>query len=138
MRVALAAAYDTTSHTLAWAAGHLAAHPRWSDPHALPLFIDELLRCYPAGWLGSRITSRDTVTASVAIPAGTIVLYSPYLTHHDPDLWPQPHLLRPERFEAGRPGWLYLPFAAGPVPASALTWPGSSCPLPSPRCAAVT
>jgi len=114
LRVALAAGYDTTSHTLAWAAWHLGAHPQWRQAQARPLFIDEMLRLYPAGWLGSRVTSRDTVAAGVHLPAGTLVLYSPYLTHRDPGLWPGPHLIRPERFESGHPSWSYLPFAAGP------------------------
>jgi cytochrome P450 len=117
LRVALAAGYDTTSHTLAWAAWHLAAHGRWRHPQALPMVIDEMLRLFPAGWLGSRVTSRDSDAAGVAIPAGTLVLYSPYLTHRDAGLWPDPHLVRPERFEPGRPApqrWSYLPFAAGP------------------------
>ena len=114
LRVALAAGYDTTSHTLAWAVWHLAAHPLWRDPQALPLFIDEILRRYPAGWLGSRVAARDCTAAGVPVPAGTLVLYSPYLTHHDPGLWDDPHLIRPERFASGRPAWSYLPFAAGP------------------------
>jgi len=114
LRVALAAGYDTTSHTLAWAVWHLARHPQWRDPQALPLFLDEILRRYPAGWLGSRIASQDSVAAGVPIPAGTLVLYSPYLTHTDPSLWENPHLIRPERFSAGHPAWSYLPFAAGP------------------------
>lgn len=114
LRIALAADYDTTSHTLAWAAWHLGAHPSWRHPEGLPLFIDEMLRLYPAGWLGSRVTSRDSVTADIAIPAGTLVLYSPYLTHRDPEQWPEPSTVRPERFESGHPSWSYLPFAAGP------------------------
>jgi cytochrome P450 len=114
LRVALAAGYDTTSHTLAWAAWHLAVHPLWRDPQALPLFLDEILRRYPAGWLGSRVAREDTTAAGVPVPAGTLVLYSPYLTHRDPSLWDNPHLIRPERFTSGRPGWSYLPFAAGP------------------------
>ena len=114
LRVALAAGYDTTSHTLAWAAWHLAAHPRWRSPQALPLFFDEILRRYPAGWLGSRVAARDMTVAGVPIPAGMLVCYSPYLTHHDPGLWHDPHLIRPERFASARPAWSYLPFAAGP------------------------
>jgi cytochrome P450 len=114
LRVALAAGYDTTSHTLAWAVWHLARHPQWRDPQALPLFLDEILRRYPAGWLGSRIAARDSVAAGVPVPAGTLVLYSPYLTHTDPALWEEPQLIRPERFTAGHPAWSYLPFAAGP------------------------
>ena len=35
LRVALAAGYDTTSHTLAWAVWHLAGHPPWRDPQTL-------------------------------------------------------------------------------------------------------
>ena len=114
LRVALAAGYDTTSHTLAWAVWHLAAHPAWRDPQALPQFLDEILRLYPAGWLGSRVAARDCTAGGVHVPAGTLVLYSPYLTHHDPGLWDEPHLIRPERFTPGRPAWSYLPFAAGP------------------------
>ena len=114
LRVALAAGYDTTSHTLAWAVWHLARHPQWRDPQALPLFLDEILRRYPAGWLGSRIAARDSVVAGVPVPAGTLVLYSPYLTHADPSLWEDPHLIRPERFTAGQPAWSYLPFGGGP------------------------
>ena len=114
LRVALAAGYDTTTHTLAWAAWHLAAHPRWRDPQALPLFLDEILRRYPAGWLGSRVAALDATAGGVQVPAGTLVLYSPYLTHHDPDQWDDPYLIRPERFASGRPAWSYLPFAAGP------------------------
>jgi cytochrome P450 len=114
LRVALAAGYDTTSHTLAWAVWHLAEHPQWRDPQTLPVFIDEILRRYPAGWLGSRVAAQDCTPAGVPVPAGTLVLYSPYLTHTDPSLWDDPHLIRPERFTAGRPAWSYLPFAAGP------------------------
>ena len=114
LRVALAAGYDTTSHTLAWAVWHLAGHPIWRDPQLLPAFIDEILRRYPAGWLGSRVAAQDCTAAGVPVPAGTLVLYSPYLTHTDPSLWDDPHLIRPERFTSGRPAWSYLPFAAGP------------------------
>jgi cytochrome P450 len=84
-----------------------------------------MLRLYPAGWLGSRVASRDSVVAGVAIPAGTLVLYSPYLTHRDPELWPDPEVIRPERFGAGHPRWSYLPFAAGPRACLGPGWPGS-------------
>jgi cytochrome P450 len=41
------------------------------------------------------------------------VLYSPYLTHRDPRLWPEPRQFRPERFLAPLPAWGFLPFSAG-------------------------
>ncbi len=111
IRVALAAGYDTTSHTLAWTLWRLATAPRWRNAEALPLVLDEVLRLYPPGWLGSRVVRRDTTVAGVSLPAGTMVLYSPYLTHRDPRLWPEPERFLPGR--ADRPAWGYLPFGAG-------------------------
>ncbi|QSB13796.1 cytochrome P450 [Natronosporangium hydrolyticum] len=113
LRVALAAGYDTTAHTLAWTLWWLAGSPAWRDPESLPMVLDEILRLYPAGWLGSRVAARDTEVCGVAIPAGTMVCYSPYLTHRDPGLWPEPDQFRPDRFTAGRPAWGFIPFAAG-------------------------
>ena len=113
IRVALAAGYDTTAHTLSWALWHLAGAPQWRDPGHLDAVLDEILRLYPAGWLGSRVASRDTQADGVDIPAGTMVFYSPYLTHRDPQLWDDPDTFRPDRFSDGRPAWGYIPFAAG-------------------------
>ncbi len=113
LRIALAAGYDTTAHSLAFALWHLAGAPEWRHPAGLPRVLDEVHRMYPAGWLGSRIARRDTVAAGTTIRAGTLVLYSPYLTHRDPSLWRHPDEFRPERFDDGRPAWGYLPFAAG-------------------------
>ncbi len=113
IRVALAAGYDTTAHTLAWALWHLAGNPQWCDPGHVDAVIDETLRLYPAGWLGSRIAHRNTHAEGVDIPAGTMVLYSPYLTHRDPQLWLDPAIFRPDRFAEGRPAWGYIPFSAG-------------------------
>ena len=45
--------------------------------------------------------------------AGPLVLYSPYLTHRDPQLWSDPLQFRPERFDAAIPAWGFIPFAAG-------------------------
>ena len=113
LRVALAAAYDTTAHTLAFALWRLAEARDWLAPDLLPQALDEVQRLYPAGWVGSRIAARDCEPAGFPVRAGTMVFYSPYLTHHDPLLWPQPEQFRPERFDAGRPAWGFIPFAAG-------------------------
>jgi cytochrome P450 len=113
IRVALGAAFDTTAHSLAWALWHLASHPCWRTPEALPLVIKETLRLYPAGWLGSRITSRAFEFEGRTFPQGLMIFYSPYLTHHDPDLWSRPYTFDPERFTARRPPWGYLPFSGG-------------------------
>lgn len=116
--VALAAGYDTTAHTLAFSLWELAARPDLNDPAAdaagrTGALVRETLRLYPAGWIGSRVTTRDVEFGGLRVPAGRLVLYSPYLTHRDPALWPEPDRFRPERFEQPLPAWGYLPFGAG-------------------------
>lgn len=113
VRVALSAGYDTTAHTMAWLLYHLAAQPTLLEADQRPHAVNEVLRLYPAGWLGSRRAARDTAFGDIAIPRGTLVLYSPYLTHRDAQLWPQPREFRPQRFAEPLPAWGFLPFAAG-------------------------
>jgi cytochrome P450 len=113
VRIALAAAYDTTAHTLAWAIWHLATFPQWRSPELFGPVIDETLRLYPAGWIGSRVASRDVELDDAMIAKGTLVLYSPYLCHRDPELWEEPLAFRPERFAERIPAWGYIPFSAG-------------------------
>lgn len=112
-RVAIAAAYDTTAHTLAFALWELAGQPALNTVEAVPSVVQETLRLYPAGWIGSRVAAQDTEFQGRPIPAGRLVLYSPYLTHRDPDLWPDPLTFAPERFTGSLPAWGYLPFSAG-------------------------
>lgn len=115
LRVAVSAGYDTTAHTLAWLLHHVAGRPELLSAGGRPAAIDEVLRLYPAGWLGSRRCARDTEFDGIAIRRGSLVLYSPYLTHRDPGLWSDPLAFRPERFQHEPvPGWGFVPFAAGP------------------------
>jgi cytochrome P450 len=79
----------------------------------LAAVIDEVLRLYPAGWIGSRRCTADTEFDGIRIRRGTLVLYSPYLTHRDPQLWTDPLSFRPERFPGAIPPWGFIPFAAG-------------------------
>ncbi|MEU9035691.1 cytochrome P450 [Streptomyces sp. NPDC048352] len=62
-------------------------------------------------------TEADTLGGH-AVAAGTDVLVCPYLTHRDPELWPDPERFDPRRFTAagGRPArqGAYLPFGIGP------------------------
>jgi len=112
-RVALSAGYDTTAHTLAWVLWHLAEDNAWAQPDTLPWLVEEALRLYPAGWVGSRVCAEPVTFEGITIPAGTMVLYSPYLTHHDTALWPDALRFRPERFAEPLPAWGFIPFAAG-------------------------
>lgn len=112
-RVALAAGYDTTAHTLAFALWELADRPDLNETASTRAVVREALRMYPSGWIGSRVTARPVEFGGRRIPAGRLVLYSPYLSHRDPDLWVQPRSFRPDRFDQPIPAWGYLPFAAG-------------------------
>ena len=113
LRVAVSAGYDTTAHTLAWLLGHVAQQPELLATERRSAVINEVLRLYPAGWVGSRRCTADTEFRGHRIRRGTLVLYSPYLTHRDPRLWADPLSFRPERFEDGAAAWSFIPFAAG-------------------------
>lgn len=60
----------------------------------------------------------DTEITGVAIPRGTVLLYSPYIVHHRADHWPEPARFDPDRFtpeaEAARAKCAWVPFGAGP------------------------
>ncbi|MDW8090617.1 MAG: cytochrome P450 [Meiothermus sp.] len=111
--VGLAAGYDTTAHTLAWALWHAALYPQWNTPEGLPLLLKETLRLYPPGFVGSRRAARAVEWEGHLIPKGSLVLYSPYLTHRHPELWPNPLDFDPSRFLGRIPAWAYLPFGGG-------------------------
>lgn len=111
-RVALAVAYDTTAHTLAWLLWHLADDELHDDPAPLEHIVDETLRLYPAGWVGTRVTASPVTFEGTLIPTGTLVMYSPYLTHRS-SLWSDPLAFRPSRFSDPLPAWGFIPFAAG-------------------------
>lgn len=113
VRVSLAAGFDTTSHTLAWALWYLASHPEASTEATLPRLIKETQRLHPAGWLGSRVTSQPFTFEGRTFPRGLLVFYSPYLTHRHPDLWRDPARFDPDRFAERPPAWGYIPFSAG-------------------------
>ena len=135
----LVAGTETTSTCLSWALHLLTRHPdvleglraeadaalphRTADLTALPALpytsrvLTETLRLYPPGWFLTRATTTDTQLAGHPLPAGTTVLWSPYVLHRDPKSFPDPHRFDPDRWLPERadrvpPGAL-LPFGAG-------------------------
>jgi cytochrome P450 len=84
----------------------------------LRMFVNELLRLYPPGWILPRKAVEADVVGGVTIEAGSTVLLSPYLTHRLPAFWDRPLEFDPERFAHGggskRHRYAYWPFSAGP------------------------
>nr|WP_277349925.1 cytochrome P450 [Nonomuraea sp. FMUSA5-5] len=84
----------------------------------LRMFVHELLRLYPPGWILPRMAVETDVVDGVTIEAGSTVLLSPFLTHRLPKFWDRPLVFDPERFAPGndnrRHRYAYWPFGAGP------------------------
>jgi cytochrome P450 len=132
------AGHETTASALAWALYLLARHPetlgraqaeadaigrppRYEDLPRLALCLrvfKESMRLYPPVPIFARDVISDIEVGGYRLTPGTVVLVSPYATHHRPDLWPDPEHFDPERFtpeaEATRHRQAFLPFSAGP------------------------
>ena len=130
------AGHETVAAALAWTLMLLAEHQPAQDrlraelaAHTGPVslvghrdalpwtraVIDEALRLYPPAWALSRRSYGPDVVAGHDVPAGTLVIVSPWLVHRRADAWPDPHAFKPERFldpTAARSA--YLPFGQGP------------------------
>lgn len=80
--------------------------------------VKESMRLYPPAWVISRCAVADDLVGGFRIPAGTIVLVSPYVSHRHPDFWTAPELFDPGHFdparESERPPFTYFPFGGGP------------------------
>jgi cytochrome P450 len=115
----LFAGHDTTTSTIAFLFYELSRHPDLVEApdFELSTALDETLRLYPPAWIGPRRSIRDATIAGVPVPAGVPVQYSSWVSHHLPDVWPDPFAFRPERFSAERrdaiPKGAYVPFGGG-------------------------
>jgi cytochrome P450 len=95
--------------------------PRVEDlprlPYALAV-LKESMRLYPPAWMISRNAIEEDRLGGYRIPAGAILLVSPYVMHRHPALWERAESFEPERFlgeEASKlPRHAYFPFGAGP------------------------
>jgi cytochrome P450 len=80
--------------------------------------IEETMRLYPPGWMLGRRALVDCHVGGYDVPARTVVLFSPYVTHRLPELWPDPERFDPDRFGPGRAErrhrFAYYPFGGGP------------------------
>lgn len=118
----LMAAHDTSTITVTTMMQQLGQHPEWqarcraeseaSPLHpsldeidsleSLDLVMKECLRLVPPVPGLARQTVKDTEVLGHHIPAGRRVTVGVHLTHHMPELWPDPERFDPERFADDR------------------------------------
>jgi len=116
------AGYDTTASQASWILHTLAQRPDWQarlrdelaaidDPTALEsgarapaleCFLLEIERMYPSALFFPRVAVDDVELLGHRVPRGTLIFYSPYLTHRDPAIFEHPNAFDPERWSSAR------------------------------------
>lgn len=133
-------AFDTTSTALTWTWYLLSQHPEVeAEMHEeidrvlngrLPAMDDipelkftrmvlgESMRLYPPSYVIPRQALKDFPVGQYVVPAGAIVLLSPYLIHRDPRFHPDPEKFDPRAWDKHVQGqqskYEYFPFSRGP------------------------
>jgi len=138
MATLIVAGHATTANALSWALYLLARNPTVQSklrrelddtlggkpPTGVDAFklsytmsvFDEAIRLYPPAWLIVREAVSDCKIGGYEIPAGSVILISPYIAHRDPRFFPNPEAFIPERWEAksSLTRFAFIPFGAGP------------------------
>ncbi|MEK8142907.1 cytochrome P450 [Streptomyces sp. M10(2022)] len=134
------AGHETTAVSLCWTLLSIANHPSVQEEldaeigsvlgGGLPdtrntdaltytaMVVDESLRMHPPIWIFPRAAVGPDSLGGYDIEAGSSVLLSPLVSHHNPRHWDNPLAFDPYRFTAQavkeRPRMAYFPFGAGP------------------------
>jgi len=132
----LVAGHETTATALSWTTHRLARHPdvlrrvqreldevfpdgdvdpdRISELHYLDAVIKESLRIHPVIPGVGRMLMEPERVGGIDLPRGVMVGCSIYLSHFNPDVWPEPSRFDPTRFIGTRPTpHTYFPFGGG-------------------------
>lgn len=135
----VAAGYDTTAAAAAWLVHALGSHPDVAarlreevldvvgedatptieDLRRLPTVdgvVHETLRLWPAGAAAGRWVVEPVEFAGHRIEPDRLVLYSAWVTHRLPELWPDPERFDPGRWAPGAPEpqpYSFVPFGGG-------------------------
>ncbi len=118
------AGYETTTSGLAWSFERLLRSPdqmgrllkelEGGQERYLDAVIKETLRCRPVVPVVARRLREARSVGGYTLPAGTTLMVSIYLVHHDPETYPEPDRFRPERFLDGIPdAAAWIPFGGG-------------------------
>jgi cytochrome P450 len=121
------AGHETTANSLAWTFERLlrfpAAYDRLhelvrSDADIADAYVEatihEGMRVRPVIPLIVRMVKRPWQLGEYVVPAETPVAVSIVALHHRPDVYPDPHVFRPDRFLDQKPGtYSWIPFGGG-------------------------
>ncbi len=81
----------------------------------LDFVVKESIRLLPPVIWWCKVATAPFALGPHRFPAATKVIQSAYITHRDPELYPEPQAFRPERWSRLNPDpYEYCPFSAGP------------------------
>jgi cytochrome P450 len=79
--------------------------------------LRESMRLYPPVWTIGRRVENDYSVGEYTIPAGSSILMSQYVMHHNPRYYKEPYQFNPDRwteeFKSRLPRFCYFPFGGG-------------------------
>jgi cytochrome P450 len=135
----IAAGHETTANMLTWTFYLLSEHPTilkkvltelqdvlaGRDPQLddlpqltyLDWVVKESMCLYPSAWTQGRRAVEAFDLDGYHFPAGTLMMFSQWVLHRLPDIWGDPGVFRPERWDPVNgqkvPQWAYFPFGGG-------------------------
>ena len=123
----LAAGHETTATALTWAMELLLRNPgalarlraagepgsERGDDAWVRAACQEVLRIRPVVPIVGRVITEPVVLGGREHPPGAGLIAAIALMHHRPDVYPEPHAFRPERFLGDVPPYAWLPFGGG-------------------------
>jgi cytochrome P450 len=93
----------------------LGSLPKGDDLSLLDRVIKESMRILPASAYSQRINTAPVQLGPLSLQRGTGIVFTPIVTHHLADLYPEPERFIPDRWQTLRPSpYAYHPFGAGP------------------------
>jgi cytochrome P450 len=93
----------------------LGSLPKGEELSLLDRVIKESMRLLPASAYSQRMNNEAVRLGPFELPRGTGIVFTPLVTHHLPDLYPEPEKFKPDRWLSLRPSpYAYHPFGAGP------------------------
>ena len=134
-----AAGHETSINSIAWTFYLLSEHPdilqrvlaelemvlegreAQADDLQRLVYLDQVvkesMRLYPSAWTQGRQAVEAFELDGYHFPAGTTMMFSQWVLHRLPDVWGDPEVFRPERWDPDTgqkvPQWTHFPFGAG-------------------------